>query len=301
MKTIGIVILNYKTYKDTIRLVRDLNTFNVSSYLHIVVVDNESPNESYDVLSNELAEYNNVDVIQSGENGGYAKGNNIGLRFLEKKNPDYALILNNDVYFDEDILTKCVQMYDELDDVGIISPIQKKPNGEVAYLGTLKCNTFIEDLLSFSIIWGKLRRKRKYKVNRSNNLMAVDIIPGCFIFINYNLFKNVGFYDEDTFLFCEERFLYKKMQQNNKVNYIMMDCVYIHDHSLTINSEVAKLRQKKMYNDGQIVFCKKYRSFPRTKAVLLKAAYCIYSIEVKAMSFLKENSNRWRYASFRLL
>lgn len=54
MDKIGIVILNYKTYKDTIRLVKDLLSFSISDDFIIVVVDNDSPNESYSVLDDSL-------------------------------------------------------------------------------------------------------------------------------------------------------------------------------------------------------------------------------------------------------
>ena len=46
MKKIGIVILNYKSYRDTIRLISDLQKQKGDIFLEIVVVDNNSPNES---------------------------------------------------------------------------------------------------------------------------------------------------------------------------------------------------------------------------------------------------------------
>lgn len=231
-------------------------------------------------------------VIKSTENGGYAKGNNIGLKFLAKYNPEYALILNNDVYFTENVLIECVNTYKKLGDkVGIISPLQLKPDNSIAYVGTLRCNSFLDDILSFSITYKKFSKKLEYKSNVKGDLMKVDIIPGCFVFIKFSLFEEVDFYDEDTFLFCEERFLYKKMQIVGKANYILMDCGYIHDHSHTINSEVAYLRQKKYYNDGQIAYTHKYRSLPYLKSILLKVAYQFFSCEIKVIAFLKKIKN----------
>lgn len=289
MTRVGIVILNYKTYNDTIRLVHDLLSFKMKKELQIMVVDNLSPNESFEVLKRELGDSENVDVIQSGENGGYAKGNNVGLRTLKKYNPDYALILNNDVYFSEKTLQNCIDLYAKLPDIGQLSPLQQLPDGKIAKLGTLKCNNFLQDVLCHFWIYSKFCKGNiSYTSNTSvNNLRKVDIIPGCFVFINYKLFESVGFYDEDTFLFCEERLLYKKLKNNGYNNYLITDDGYIHDHSLTIRNEVDSIRQRKYINDGQIAFTKKYRSFPLIKSILLKTAFKLSVLELYIIFFIR--------------
>ncbi|MDE6048067.1 MAG: glycosyltransferase family 2 protein [Paramuribaculum sp.] len=288
-KTIGIVILNYKTYSDTIRLTNDLLKFGIKDHFHIVIVDNESPNESFDELNKAFSDNPYVDVVASGENGGYAKGNNIGLRFLERYSPDYALILNNDVWFDESTIIKCIEQYETLENVGIVSPMQLNPDKEIAYMGTLRCNTIFDDIISQSILLTKLRGKRKYESNTDNpSLMMVDIIPGCFILINFQLFKDINYFDEDTFLFCEERFLFRKLNDRGYKNYLLLNEGYVHDHSLTINKEADAIRQKKMFTDGQIAFAKKYRRFPSLCAALLKAAFHLGCLESHLINTLKK-------------
>lgn len=80
-ETIGIVLLNYKTYAETIRLVLDLRKQrNIS--LQIVVVDNCSPNESLEQLRKSLGIFPEVTILASPENTGYAAGNNLDLNFL---------------------------------------------------------------------------------------------------------------------------------------------------------------------------------------------------------------------------
>lgn len=51
---IGIVILNYKTYLDTERLVGDILSRRIKHDIRIVIVDNASPNESFEYLNNAL-------------------------------------------------------------------------------------------------------------------------------------------------------------------------------------------------------------------------------------------------------
>ena len=287
-KTIGVVILNYKTYRDTIRLAKELLGFGIKDNMRIVIVDNLSPNESFEELTKEFAETANVDVISSGENGGYAKGNNIGLIFLERYSPDFALILNNDVWFDESTLLRCIERYESLDHVGIVSPMQLRPDKQIAYLGTLRCNTMIDDIISHFVLLTKIRGKRRYESNTdSPDLMMVDIIPGCFILVDFQIFKDIGYFDEDTFLFCEERFLYRKLHDKGYKNYLLLNEGYIHEHSLTISKEADALRQKKMYTDGQIAFANKYRRFPAFCTIILKTAFRLGRWERTLLSILR--------------
>ncbi len=288
MRKIGIVILNYKTYMDTERLVNDILAFEDDNKYTIVIVDNASPNESYYHLCNFFDSIDNVHVIQSGENGGYAKGNNLGAKFLEQYSPDYILVLNNDIYFKSDIIEKCISTYEMIPDVGALAPIQLLPNGKNAPITSLKCNTFLQDLLSYSIVYGKFRKKHKYYNNcEYAGVQCVHIIPGCFVFMSFKRFKEIGFFYEETFLFCEERFLYIRFKSKGYKNYIILNNTYIHDHSHTINSEVIKTRQLKFLNEGYCIFTRHYRKFSALKILILKVALVLYIINCKLLSKIR--------------
>lgn len=288
MTKIGIIILNYKTYQDTIRLVKDLLLFDMKDDLQIIVVDNLSPNDSFEVLERDLREFRNVEVIQSEENGGYAKGNNVGLRALKKYDPEYVLILNNDVYFSENTLKTCVEQYQYLENPGIIAPMQYLPSGIPEKFESLKCHTFFKDLLIYSLIYSKVKKPHRYYSNtRFSNIQNVDIVPGCFLFLKYKVFEEINFFYEGTFLFCEERFLYKELINRGYKNYILLNQKYIHDHSHTIKSEVSIEHQKKLLHEGYLIYTKKYRRFYRLKKMLLNVAYYINKYEIRLLLKLK--------------
>jgi len=281
-KKTGIVILNYKTYIDTIRLVKRLLEIDKKNEYIIIVVDNASPNESYDQINHEFCGIQNIHILQTGENLGYARGNNIGLKYLEKLDVEYVLILNNDIYIEDDIISKCIEKFENLDNPGLIAPVQYLPNGKQESFKSLKCNSFIDDVLSYSLLYTKFRANHKYSENTYQPLVQIiDIIPGCFIFSSYKIFKKINYFDEETFLFCEERFLYKKINQIGLHNYILLDCKYIHNHSKTINAEIKILNQEKLIHDGHIIFTKKYRSFPIIKCKVLDIIFFLHQLEFK--------------------
>ncbi len=77
----GLVILNYNDFTMTQSLVDSIRDF--PEINHVVIVDNNSPNESYEVLKK--CEGGKITVIQSGRNGGYSFGNNVGIKIPHQK------------------------------------------------------------------------------------------------------------------------------------------------------------------------------------------------------------------------
>lgn len=275
MMRIAYIILNYKTYQDTIRVIKEILSFGKESDV-IIVVDNSSPNES----SKELHQlYDNdirVSVVDSNENGGYAKGNNFGLRHAKKYNPQYVCIINNDVHFTADTIDYLVEIYPLLPNAAVISPIQMLPDNTVARFPVLKLPDFEYDFRSYLIFFNNPQHKYQ-RTNLDYEVQEVGVIPGAFLFADYKLLERLNFFEESTFLFCEERFLSKKISNVGLKNYVILDKSYIHEHSKTINSEASTRRQMKMILSGKLLYTKKYRKFPRVKATLLYLAYS-YSV-----------------------
>ncbi|MDE1548153.1 glycosyltransferase [Jeotgalibaca caeni] len=96
---IGIVILNYLNWHDTVECIDSLADQTFHEY-EVVIVDNASKNESFDELYSRYGNEENIHLLQSNENLGFAKGNNIGILYCKKvlgiKN---ILVMNNDVLF----------------------------------------------------------------------------------------------------------------------------------------------------------------------------------------------------------
>lgn len=99
MMRLGVVILNYKSYDVTLDCLAKMEKLNLVD--DIIVVDNNSPNDSYQKL--QAAQLGHRwKLLQSGENRGYSAGNNIGIRYLmEHTDDDIIGIVNPDVSFDD--------------------------------------------------------------------------------------------------------------------------------------------------------------------------------------------------------
>lgn len=288
IKTIGVVILNYKSYKDTESLVKDLISQKSEHNIVIQIVDNASPNESYEYLSTNLKDIPSVFVTANDDNSGYARGNNLGLRLLAKHSPDYALVINNDIRFDISILNRLIELSESIENVGSLAPVQYFPNGE-ADKQRLAIPTFWDDVTAYTYIFPKMRSTQLALKENTHykGVQQVGIVPGSFTFIDYKLFESVGFFSEDTFLFCEERFLARKLRNIGRLNYIALDCGFVHHHSKTINSEIQIMRQFRLLHDGRVAYTKCFRRYPKLKVAILNMMFFYQYTRIKTIKAVK--------------
>lgn len=286
---IGIVILNFKTYHDTFKLVHELQKQTLARSLKIVVVDNASPNNSFEKLRPLQSQYGNVTVIRTKSNIGYARGNNFGLNYLEEYiKPKYVAILNNDIILNQDCFERLIKCYQKLDKPAFIAPKQLNINGEE--VPPFQMNTFIDDLLDFFYVYRMIGKSKRlnYHDNTGKNAMKVDLISGSFMFISLSSFKEMGYFYPNTFLFTEERFIAHKSLDIGLNNYIILDDTYIHAHSKSINNFVNKIDKYKMLYDGRLEFTRKFRPAGELKGIIFKLLAKISLFELRIIILIQQ-------------
>ncbi len=107
------LILNYNNYQDTLNLVDSINNVLTGSF-EIVIVDNGSANDSVNVLNGQFLNHSNIHVIETGQNLGFARGNNFGYKYIKDNisNVDFIHCSNSDIIIDDEgILTKTEALF----------------------------------------------------------------------------------------------------------------------------------------------------------------------------------------------
>lgn len=284
---IGAVILNYNTYPETIRLVEALQRQTIAADLRIVIVDNASPNGSFARLQQLEKKFDHVYVLQTGENLGYAKGNNFGLEYLDKHiKPEYAAVLNNDIVLPNDCFEKLIEKYQLLENPCIIAPIQLDTERKVSIMGNLP--RFTDDMLNLSYIYRRIRKHRvKVIDNTGRQAMKVDVITGSLMFFALARFKEIGYFHPGTFLYAEERFVAYSAKQYGYNNYVLTDENYIHKHAVTIASLHSAYDRYKMCYDSWLEYTRVCRKNGKIKAVVLKPLIQLSLFEIKVVSVLR--------------
>lgn len=230
MYNISIIVLNYNSTEDTISCVNKINSF--AGGYHIIVVDNCSPDNSFDIIKKHFKGDHNVDVIKTGSNDGYSSGNNFGIKFaISKYNSEIVGIINPDVVLSNkdniDVLAK-ILMSNE--DYGIIGgrAVNYYGNDSLRY-SAWDIPTNIGILVNLS----NALRNRQFLTHIekvSDNLVQVDCVAGCYFLAKTEAMKNVDFFDEGTFLYNEENILAIRMKRAGYKELIALDQKYLHNH-----------------------------------------------------------------------
>ena len=289
MKRITIIVLNYKTYDATIKLCKEMHEQKCSRYcINYLIIDNSSNNNSYEIIKNSLSEYHDVEVIQTKKNEGYARGNNVGLKYLKRNPPDYVIISNNDISFENNtFLEAFIAKYEQLpENKAIVAPTQLDGSGNKVPLKR-SIPTFFDDMFDNTVLLRKLRNTIQNETKAySDDYSESELIPGAFFMISYSTFEKIGFFDESTFLYCEERFLASKVQENHYQNYIIDSMSYRHVHSYSISTIYSFIEQKRLINKERINFSHKWRRFGRLKGIILALTFFFYKYEFMLYSFI---------------
>lgn len=107
-KRTAIIIVNYNGWKDTIDCVNSILKQN-SENITVIIVDNQSTDNSYEKLMEVFILEKDVIVLQSHINGGFAYANNIGAKYALEKSAEYIVFLNNDTIIEKNAIRNIVE------------------------------------------------------------------------------------------------------------------------------------------------------------------------------------------------
>lgn len=230
---LAIVILNYKNYEMTMECVDKLlsNDFK----FNIVIVDNNSPNESFEKLKKKYQNIDFLSVIENNNNSGYAAGNNVGINYIKYHyDCKYICIMNPDIIIeDNSIFDSLINKLEKYKLQGITALQITNNHFDYSTLGW-KIPLFKDILLLNSNIISKIKSPIRYNnfnmISCKDALAEVDVMPGCFFMMDFNAFEKIGFFDEGTFLYYEENILSAKSKEHNYRFGVSLNNFYIHNH-----------------------------------------------------------------------
>jgi len=253
MKAIGIVILNYNSWQDTILCAKTILKFVYE--VKIVIVDNVSTDDSFlHITSFSIQNEERVIALKSDKNGGYSYGNNIGIKHLVyEESIEYIAVINPDVIIKDNVFESLAKKLEYNPSVGAIAPIMILNNYlDVKYMG-IRIPRGIRFALSQFYILKNLNNYLKLKA--INNIAYVDAIRGSFIFMNSRIWKKIDFFDESIFLYGEEIILGNKLRSEGLRCAIDIDTYFYHNHyskpkklSYMIKHYLIKLKSHLYFN-----------------------------------------------------
>lgn len=165
--------------------------------LTIIIIDNGSNIKEREKLNTILSHYRHIKLIETNNNLGFAKGNNVGIRYSLKKGADFIVLLNNDTKVEGNFIKRAIEL-----DTDILSPVvtfrEFKDNPKQIY-----------DLGGIVNWWtGRTTHKNAYKNEylklKNSQPFEVDYVAGCAMMVKREVFEKIGFLDERYFIYFED-------------------------------------------------------------------------------------------------
>lgn len=281
------VILNYNDSVNASNLALKLSTFNEIDI--VVVVDNCSTDDSLTVMKRMLSGFKKINLYVSEKNGGYSYGNNFGIKKAQELGCDKAIVCNTDVEFDNTFINECCNALDT--QFAVVSVLMKMPGDIYPYEDNYRIFSYSEDLLTCFHFGRKyLRKKYNRKLVLNNNdhqIHSVDKVPGSMFFIDINKFFECGGFDENVFLYCEERILGRKVKNKGYKVGVYYCYEYFHNHSISIDKSMSKLNQYILTYKSRLYYQKAYNSISPFKAAVFKLCVRFFIMEYHIIRMIK--------------
>jgi GT2 family glycosyltransferase len=209
---VAVVVLNWNGYEDTAACVISLQQATYAN-LQIILVDNGSTDGSAEKLERTFP---GLTLIKLAQNGGYAAGNNAGIRAALAQAADYILVLNNDTTVEKGFLNPMVQAAERDPAIGIVTCkvyYRSEPNRIYAAGGTFKrwlC-TGINDRQWEIDVQG---------ANHQESEREITFAPGCAQLIRRSVFEKIGLLDERFFLYFEDLEFSRRVNESFRLIYV---------------------------------------------------------------------------------
>ena len=190
-QNLSVVIVTLKSEKVIHDCIKSIN-----QNIPIIIVEH-SNNENF---KNELEKkYNNLKCILSKSNHGTGTGYNIGINAAKT---DYVLVLNPDVILERNAIEEIFLASRNLINFSILAPVEK-------------------NFLNYGFIDKKNNKNKKLNSNNKEDPFEVDFVDGFAMLLNKKKLEEIGYFDENIFMYLENDDLCKRVKNKNGLIYIV--------------------------------------------------------------------------------
>ena len=279
---VTIILINWNGWQDTIECLESL--FQISyPNIKIIVVDNNSTNDSVDKLYEyaeglteiysevnpkiinsrktkkvSILEINedNLDIYKSSnedlillknnDNYGFAKGNNVGIKFaLNQLETDYILLLNNDTVVESDFLEHLVLLAENNEKIGFVGPKTyfykdfPKKIIQIAGGGTID----LKIARTYQIGYGEKEE------NQFPEPFQLGYVSGSCILVKKEILQEIGLIDEHFFMYWEDTDWSYQGNLKGYLSYYQPKSIIWHKHGASSNPcfELYYLSRNRIY------------------------------------------------------
>lgn len=254
---ISIVIVNYKVKEYIANLLNSIYKAQKQFKLQIIVVDNNSEDDSIIYLRNK---YPDVTYIENHENLGFGKANNQGFDIAEGK---YTLVINPDTLVSEDTLEIMVHHMEANSLCGASGCKILNPDGTFAPESKRSVPTItsaIAKVLGLNHLFPKNKVFGSYYMGwvGEDETAEIPVLSGSFMFWRTSVLTQLGGFDERFFMYGEDIDLCYRIQDTKyHIAYVPQTSII---HYKGESSRKGDMRYVKIFNKALYQFFEKHHS-----------------------------------------
>lgn len=254
---VSVIIVSFNTKNLTRKALQAL--YNSSKFPEqVILVDNNSQDGSVEMVKQEFPQ---VLLIESKENLGFAKGNNLGIKTFASQ--PYIWLLNSDTETGKNSLEQLVSYMDKHSKIGALGPQMIYPNNELQSVGGFfpSINNVFYYLIPFAFFLPKLWRRKLKSMAIFPRLipedgLELDYVTGAAVLLRREALDQVGLMPEDYFMYFEETDMCWRMKKTGwKIKVINTDpVVHVYGGSFKTKYDPRRLQ---LFQESLIKFVKK--------------------------------------------
>lgn len=246
MNKIFIILLNYNNYRDTIECVNSIIENEKQIDFKIIVVDNNSTNDSVE----QLRQIKDIYLIESNENNGFANGNNIGIKYALGQGAEYILLLNNDTIITLNAISKMYKKVEEHQDIGIMG-------ARIMYNEEPSKINCIGGKINWTKAVAVIEHKDEEYKEMKEDFKYTEFITGCCMLIKKEVIEKVGYLPEEYFMYYEDVDYCVQVLNNGFKLGICLDSIIYHKESAASGGKQSPFAIK-WNTRNRLIFMKKY-------------------------------------------
>lgn len=290
---VSVVIINYNTFKITCDCIASVIQHTRNCEYEIVLVDNASPTDDPDEF---LRLFPTIRLIKSPENGGFAKGNNLGIAAAKG---EVILLLNSDTVLTEDSISLAVAELKRHDRIGPLGVRLVYPDGKLQHTAR-RFRSIRNELLDLARPLLKLlpyERRSALMLNqyfRGDRNTWCDWVSGAFFMFHRSLLHEMpgNKLDERYFMYGEDQLWCLQAQQLGYPSYYYAGTTVTHIHAAsTAPAKQLQLLKKFLALELDIMAIQKGKTlyYYLFSAILTFKEMMRYYIKVFALKVLGRN------------
>ncbi|MBV1862930.1 MAG: glycosyltransferase family 2 protein [Rhodobacteraceae bacterium] len=290
--TVLTVILNYKTPEMTVQSLGSALVAMQGIAGEIIVVDNDSQDGSFEAISKVIEEKNwgqnnRARVIQSGHNGGFGAGNNVGIRagLSNGDTPDYIYILNSDAFPARDAISRLLTYLQENPQTGFVGSYIHGQDGtpHITAFRFPSIQSELEGSARFGPI-SRILRNAVVPLPMPKETCQVDWLAGASMMMRRTVLDEIGLFDEQFFLYFEETDLCKRARNAGWPTVYIRNSEVAHIGSVSTGMKTWARMPQYWFDSRWHYFVKNHG---RTYATLATLAHIIGGILFRLRSFIQ--------------